>query len=74
MGLFSSLFGHRDPAPAGRVRAVIAFKEENRKAAAKRTSVMLQLAVYAATTTPSQRKREAEAAIARLRETERAGR
>ena len=37
-------------------------------------SVKFQLAVYKATTTPSQRKREAEAAIARLRETERAGR
>ena len=56
------------------IRAIVATRQESLAAQRKRTSVMLQLAVYAATTPPSQRKREAEAAIARLRETERAGR
>ena len=56
------------------VRAIVATRQESLAAQRTRTSVMLQLAVYKATTTPSQRKREAEAAIARLRETERAGR
>ncbi len=49
------------PKPAhGEPRWHAATKEENLAAQQKRTDVRLELAVYAATTTPEQRKADAE--------------
>lgn len=42
------------------VRYVAATKSENREAAARRASVLCQLAVYCATTTPEQRAEDTE--------------
>jgi hypothetical protein len=60
------------PTPHVVVRHVVATKAENQKAAAKRTSMTLQLAVYVAVTPPDQIKAEADAFFARA-STERMG-
>lgn len=44
------------------VRHVVATRSESREAANKRASVLAQLAVYVATTSPEQRKADAERA------------
>jgi hypothetical protein len=59
-----SLF--RKPEPA--TRYVIATRQESMAAQRRRTDVMLQLAVYKATTTPEQRKAETEDYFTRMRE------
>lgn len=49
------------------VRYVVATADDNAKARAARTDVMLQLAIYNATTTPEQRKAETDLFFARRR-------
>lgn len=54
------------PEPA--TRYVVATRQESMAAQRRRTDVMLQLAVYKATTTPEQRKAETEDYFTRMRE------
>lgn len=54
------------PEPA--TRYVIATRQESMAAQRRRTDVMLQLAMYKATTTPEQRKAETEDYFTRMRE------
>lgn len=56
----ASLFRPK-PSPHKEPRYYAATKRESRIAQQKRTDVLLELAVYAATTTPEQRKAEADA-------------
>lgn len=49
-------------------RYVVATRQESMAAQRRRTDVMLQLAVYKATTTPEQRKAETEDYFTRMRE------
>ena len=55
-------FTRKDPEPLPHVipRYHAATKEENKLAARRRADVRIELAVYAATTTPEQRKLEAD--------------
>lgn len=64
--MFLDIF--RRPNPVHKeVRHVVATRSESRKAANKRASVLAQLAVYVATTSPEQRKAETEAAFRRVK-------
>lgn len=54
--------------PRQPLRAIVATRAESLAAQRRRADRTLELAVYAATTTPEQRKREADAAMAALRQ------
>jgi hypothetical protein len=60
-------FRKPDPLPHVTIRHVVATRQESLAAQRRRTSKMLELAVYVATTTPEQRAAETQEAFARIR-------
>lgn len=61
MNLHFPWFHKPTPQPYQPLRAIVATREESRAVTRKRIDVELELAVYAATTTPEQRAAETEA-------------
>ncbi len=64
MNILASLFHRPGPAP---VRYVVATRQESLVARRRQADRLIELAVYKATTTPEERRLEADIAMAALR-------